>query len=214
MGSPAPSNQPRGSVAVDTFITRLPKKALGAAVGAVVAGMVLADSQAQALVVTVNGQDWDVTTFTGSYNDNVSKFETAANGGVMPWWGSSADAATFASVVGTSLGSNNQFTELDPTTGPFFAERLDTLLFGAAQYLFTTSVDSQNFFSYSFTSQSRTWTWAQATLVPAAPAAGSANVPGPLPILGLAAAFGFSRKLRKRIKLHRGSTAVSTPPGA
>jgi hypothetical protein len=26
-------------------------------------------------------------------------------------------------------------------------------------------------------------------------------VPGPLPILGIGAAFGFSRKLRKRIKL-------------
>ena len=40
------------------------------------------------------------------------------------------------------------------------------------------------------------------------------NVPGPLPILGLAAAFGFSRKLRKRIKLHKGTSSVSTPPGA
>ena len=39
-------------------------------------------------------------------------------------------------------------------------------------------------------------------------------VPGPLPILGVAAAFGFSRKLRKRIKLHRGSSSVSTPPVA
>ena len=42
----------------------------------------------------------------------------------------------------------------------------------------------------------------------------SASVPGPLPILGLAAAFGFSRKLRKRIKLHRGTSAVPTPPSA
>jgi hypothetical protein len=36
-----------------------------------------------------------------------------------------------------------------------------------------------------------------------------ANVPGPLPILGLAAAFGFSRKLRKRIKLHKGTSDIS-----
>ena len=42
----------------------------------------------------------------------------------------------------------------------------------------------------------------------------TASVPGPLPILGLAAAFGFSRKLRKRIKLHQGTSAVSTSPGA
>jgi len=41
-----------------------------------------------------------------------------------------------------------------------------------------------------------------------------ANVPGPLPILGLAAAFGFSRKLRKRIKGHRESSSVSTSLGA
>jgi hypothetical protein len=32
------------------------------------------------------------------------------------------------------------------------------------------------------------------------PYANSASVPGPLPILGAAAAFGYSRKLRKRIK--------------
>jgi hypothetical protein len=42
-----------------------------------------------------------------------------------------------------------------------------------------------------------TRTIARATLIPAA---GSASVPGPLPILGVAAAFGFSRKLRERIK--------------
>jgi len=41
-----------------------------------------------------------------------------------------------------------------------------------------------------------------------------AQVPGPLPALGLAAAFGFSRKLRKRIKLHKGTSAVSTSPVA
>jgi hypothetical protein len=43
---------------------------------------------------------------------------------------------------------------------------------------------------------------------------GSASVPGPLPILGLAAAFGFSRKLRKRIKLHKGTIDISTSTGA
>jgi hypothetical protein len=37
--------------------------------------------------------------------------------------------------------------------------------------------------------------WAQATVYSAA------GAPGPLPLLGAGAAFGFSRKLRKRIKL-------------
>ena len=51
------------------------------------------------------------------------------------------------------------------------------------------------------------WTWAQATLIPA-------NVPGPLPAFGLAVAFGFSRKLRKRIKLQKGTSDISTSAGA
>ena len=42
----------------------------------------------------------------------------------------------------------------------------------------------------------------------------SASVPGPLPILGLAAVFGFSRKLRKRINLHKDTGDTSTSPGA
>jgi hypothetical protein len=50
----------------------------------------------------------------------------------------------------------------------------------------------------------------KANIADAAPS----NVPGPLPILGVAAAFGFSRKLRKRIKLHKDTSAVSTPPGS
>jgi hypothetical protein len=40
------------------------------------------------------------------------------------------------------------------------------------------------------------------------------SVPGPLPILGVAAAFGFSRKLRKRIKVHRDTSAVSPSTGS
>jgi hypothetical protein len=39
------------------------------------------------------------------------------------------------------------------------------------------------------------------------------SVPGPLPILGVAAAFGFSRQLRKRIKRHRETSSVSTSIG-
>ena len=46
------------------------------------------------------------------------------------------------------------------------------------------------------------------------PSQNTSDVPGPLPILGLAAAFGFSRKLRNRIKLHKGTSNISTSLGA
>ena len=39
------------------------------------------------------------------------------------------------------------------------------------------------------------------------------NVPGPLPILGLGVVFGFSRKLRKRIKRTKETSSVSTSLG-
>jgi hypothetical protein len=55
-----------------------------------------------------------------------------------------------------------------------------------------------------FVTRNDTFTWAQAT--PYTPPA-----PGPLPVLGAGAAFGFSRKLRKRIKLARVAMGSSLP---
>jgi hypothetical protein len=49
--------------------------------------------------------------------------------------------------------------------------------------------------------------YAPATLFPAA----SASAPGPLPFLGAGAAFGFSCKLSRRIKLAPGSLVSGQP---
>ena len=75
------------------------------------------------------------------------------------------------------------------------------------------------YYEYSFTKEffvddQSYVTWAQATPVSSpTPAPGTlpASVPGPLPALGGAAAFGFSRKLRKRIK--RSTNTVFSPYG-
>lgn len=55
-------------------------------------------------MVTVGGVQYDVTTFTGTYDDNISKFETAANNGVVPWFGNQTMAAQFANAVEYNLG--------------------------------------------------------------------------------------------------------------
>jgi hypothetical protein len=86
------------------------------AFGVAFAGVVMTAGQARAVIVTVGGQDWDVTTFTGAYNDNTAKFQTAANGGVMPWWGSESLAGEFATTVSNSLG----FPNLDGASSSFF----------------------------------------------------------------------------------------------
>lgn len=173
-----------------------PKLALGAT--AVLAALSLSPGQAQAALtyrVTVNSLQYDVTTFTGSYNDNASKFATAANGGVMPWWGSGSGslARDFTTAVGTNLGTPN----LDRGTnyGPYFGQGLPSALF---VYRFRSSTDSTS------TALSASRTYAQATLYTP-----SASVPGTLPLFGAGAAFSFSRKLRKRIKVARKPLATS-----
>ena len=210
-----PRSQPHISVAVNTFTPRFYRKVLGAALGAVVAGLALTGGQAKALVVTAGGFDYDVTTFVGSYNGNVNKFNTLDNGGAMPWFGSLADAETFRDVVGTSLGTPNNCGWAGVINcGPFFGYQIWGGASGSDGVFITFDPYPTGL---GFVPVNANWyvsTWAQATLIGPSPGGGTANVPGPLPILGLAAAFGFSRKLRQRIKLHRGTTAVSTSPSA
>ncbi|MCX5951969.1 MAG: hypothetical protein NTZ40_00370 [Cyanobacteria bacterium] len=143
--------------------------------------------EAHALVVNVNGQNYDVTTFTGTYNNNISKFATAANGGVMPWWNDSSTADSFTSAVNTGLGLPNSFN----FAGPYFGYASGTNIAFDYWSLISSSVQPGG------VGKDLTRTWAQVT--PAAPSSPAA--PSPLPIFGAAAAFGASRQLRKRIKL-------------
>ena len=197
-GSTPLSQLRRVSIAGDTFTPSLPKKVLGAALGAIVAGLVLTAGQAKALVVpvTVGGVNYDVTTFTGAYTDGsfTSKFTTTD----MPWWGDDTLAESFASAVGLSSGLDGNY---DRFHGPFFAFQLNAVPQVAVRVQWGSITPRFG------VSPSQIATYATATLAPA-------SVPGPLPILGVAAAFGFSRKLRKRIKLHKGSSDISNSAGA
>ena len=182
---------------------------------------VLGAGQAQALVVTVNGQQWDVTTFTDAIA-NASKFQTPANGGMMPWYtGYALDASgwalaqQFANAVNTQLGNQTD----DLTNGPYFATSYcatgtvctndinDFGIEGLARFsrfnFIDSTVGNDNGYDSHFSPATR---WAQATLVN-----GDVPVPGPLPVFGAAAAFGFSRKLRKRIKGHNAVSTTYTP---
>ena len=173
----------------------LAKSALAAAV----AVGTLAAGQAQAYVVTVGGVQYDVTTFTGTYNAYTSKFATPANGGVMPWWGGTySNASDFATAVGTNLGMGN--TYVAETQGPWFAYAN-----GNASAWCTVGCGPNPTVSYVSWMTNTSATYAQATLYTPAP------VPAPLPLFGAAAAFGFSRQLRKRIKRAPGALGSGLP---
>ena len=139
---------------------------------------------ASAVIITVGADKYDITTFTGSYNNDTSMFQTFSNDGVMPWWGDSTLAKDFAKQLGDKLG----FPVAD-VYGPFFAYDNSFALFSAFYESFSGNVISEGF------GASQTLTFAQATLVPP-----SQQVPGPLPLFGVAAAFGISRRLRHRIR--------------
>jgi hypothetical protein len=179
------------------FSASFPRQALGAA--AALAAISLSPGSAQAFVVTVGGVQYDVTTFTGSYNANTSKFALPPAPGVMPWWGSQSLAQQFAGAVAGNLGFPNG------TVGPLFGYTLFEFVFGASVASCARFQGGSSTCSNSSGSSSQTWAQATAYTPPAA------SVPGPLPALGAGAAFGFSRKVRKRIKLAAGSLGSALP---
>ena len=192
----------------------LAKPAIGVALamGAVSAG------QANAVVVNVPGYgSWDVTTFTGSYNDNLDKF-SGHSPGMMPWLGIGG-VVDFATAVGGQLGFANVAN--GQSLGPYFVSQcfggfpicpmtgwhvLERFAWNGRAYNGPWSIGNHNddhFLSWDREGDGAAIrTWAVAT--PYTPPAGA---PGPLPALGAAAAFGFSRKLRKRIKCSANTSA-------
>lgn len=145
---------------------------------------------AQAAIVNVGGTNYDVTYFTGAANSNLSKFNTPANGGQMPWWGNSSLAQSFATAVGNQAGLPN----LAGDGGPFFAFAPEPGFPRFESWSIDQGIVKKEFWGANVTINS----WATASLAP--PPAPS-GVPGPLPLFGAAAAFSMSRRLRRRIQL-------------
>jgi len=170
---------------------------LGATVAA--AALSLCPGKAEAFVVSVDNVDYDVTTFTGFYDANASKFQTPANGGEMPWWGNITLAKQFATAVGTNLGLPFIGKE-----GPFFAISTGILegRSGASRNTQIASYDTaygNPGIVYVSGASDSSWTWAS-VVQPTLNTRSTTDVPAPLPIFGVAAAWGSSRQLRKRIK--------------
>jgi len=169
---------------------------------ATVLGTALAPTaRAVSLDLTVNGQLWRLDTVNTSYTASTSLFNTAAGGGSMPWWGDGTGqlAADFATALLAADPSQSVFGYPNPigTTpnqrSPFFAWDYQS---GAPQvsyvalelpgpFVTATGVASLK------ANQGTTREFFVATAVP--------QVPGPLPLLGAAAAFGWSRRLRRRL---------------
>jgi len=148
--------------------------------------------------VTVGGTQYNITYFQGDYNSNIAKLETPANNGLMPSWGSETMATLFSDALGLQLGTPNP-PHLVVTTVPFLPSL--RLILAVAFYLSMQSplIDAVATFGSSslFTGDGGNASRAYAILATPTPT----SVPGPAPLFGAAAAFGMSRRLRRRIKL-------------
>jgi hypothetical protein len=157
------------------------------AVSATVVLPLLSVAPASAVTVTVGSTAYDVNVFIGKYLGNESLFQVPP-AGQMPWWGDVTGdlAAEFSQQVYDLLGSG-------PSVGygPVFAYELSgTNILGISQNL--TNPSSQSGETIANNADVK---YAIVTPLHSAPT----SVPAPLPLFGAAAAFGWSRQLRKRI---------------
>jgi hypothetical protein len=176
---------------------RISRNALGtsAIAGlAALASMAAVVAPARAVIISVAGVQWDVTSTLLPAGTSVSEF-TSTYVTSQPWGKSSnpserkAIATDFAAALGGQLGYPNDLNQY----GPFFAYLVET-----SPTLYTSATQPQApgspVFQTATSDPADSLYYARATRVPSV-------VPGPLPILGGMAAFGWSRRLRRRVSL-------------
>lgn len=169
------------------FVTALARVAALAVLGGAILPM-LSAAPAYAVVVNVGGIDYDLSSSTTSLVSQPSAFGLPLLG-LMPWWGDDALASEFAFKVFKQLGPG-----WDPDYGPVFAYALDTpqnQVMGLTQSL--TDINDQIDVTPALNASIL-----YAIASPAAPT----SVPAPLPLVGAGAAFGFSRRLRAKLRNH------------
>ena len=152
--------------------------------GLCVAGASLASSAvvfsanpAQAAIFNVGGTDYDITTVTGTYDDNAAVIQAS------PWWGNSSLAENLASTVSGTLGFPNYD---EGTGGPFFAyEGGSNGIYSRYNYYMLPGSSS-----FVATSQDYARTYAVSSTASA--------VPEPLTILGSITAAGFGVAFKRK----------------
>lgn len=156
---------------------------------ALLSAAMLAPAPASALQVNVPSYglyDFSLTNSTNNptYSDNSLLLSQ------QKWFGDEAIARAFATALGGQLLFPNP-----SSAGPFFAVSNGSPGTNTFNYVTFRSSSGVRPSSGLFNaSNSVNFTFATATPV---------GVPGPLPVLGALAAFGYSRKLRQRIQAHR-----------
>jgi hypothetical protein len=149
----------------------------------------------QAIIVTVNGNSYDIELITAAYEDDPTIFAKPLNGGRMPWW----EDQNLAEELSIQLAESLSPLPL-PIYGPLFAHTyFSGSVVGSVLELATSG--TTDFVDSSYTVP-RDSLQNYAALVPAH------DVPAPVPLLGVGAAFQLSRRLRRRLQERQATASV------
>jgi len=129
------------------------------------------------------------TSATSTFNYTVTR---ASGTNLFDQWAASGSS----SIIGSNFSSTVTATNSSPSPNPNGAINAFSTV-GSPSTFNSNTISSA--FTNTFTVTSNAFTAFDNSLTQKAPTPPS-SVPGPLPILGAGAAFGFSRKLRSRIK--------------
>lgn len=140
--------------------------------------------------ITDAGNTYDISLVTDTF---ANAFPTPSTDNMF-WWGDGGKAESAVLAVGGAFGYINGSPSI---FGPYFAYALQPTFVNLVVPAKASFAPSGFIAVITGESASSPVTWARSSLV------SSAAVPGPLPVLGAAAAFGLSRKLRKRIMQSR-----------
>lgn len=145
---------------------------------------------AKAVIINVDGNSYDISVAITSYTANPAAF-SALSGGQMPWWGDLILASRFASEAFDQLGSDLY----EPGYGAVFAYALGPAGSGEINGVVQDTSDMNNSLILDSASplaadNSYPYAFVQA--------ASTVPVPGPVPLLGAVAAFGWARRIRSR----------------
>jgi hypothetical protein len=147
--------------------------------------------------ISVDDVTYKVSPFLGSYEANSAKFNSPDLGGVMPWWEDEALASKVFVAVAADPASAAWMTG---NGLPFVAYSKET---GIDRYG-VQSTQVIGFRSTRVSGASLRLTAAESGVFPwleASPQGRATAVPGPVPLFGAGAAFGLSRRLRRRITI-------------
>jgi hypothetical protein len=146
------------------------------------------------VTINLSGTNYEVFFTTTSYNTNPDLFG-AAPAGQMPWWGNVSLASSFAAKVYDQLGENVYQTSYGPVFAYGYSPAGFGEVYGLAQN--TQDIDDQldlGLGSATPIAASSTYSYAYANVNT------PVEVPAPMPLFGAAAAFGWSRRLRRRLR--------------